>query len=113
MGINDFMAQKIKEYKEKHGLNQHGMAKLLDVSRTTIQRYEKGISIPLEVCERVARLWGTTFVKMILEMTEETESERKKREFLEELWEISTRFFHSEQQRSKQTRETDKENSNK
>ena len=92
MEINDFMVSKILEYREKHGLTQRGLALKLHIGFGTLQKYEqKRRLIPLEIMHKVAELYGMTLEQLLREM-EETETERRKREFAEEIREVCRKY---------------------
>ena len=61
------------------------MATVLNTSRTSIQRYEKVDSIPIEVCEQVAELWGMTLLDLLSELGM-SEEDRAKKEYLDDMW---------------------------
>lgn len=52
-----FNVERLRELRKKRGLTQNELAKLLDVGRTTVTLWEKGVNNPrIEVLPKLARV---------------------------------------------------------
>ena len=90
--VSESIVDMMKEYRKKRGWDQRAFANRLDVSKNMVWRYEKGETFPtLEVVERFARLTGRTVAELL--EGEETEAEKRKRHFLDDVWDAHQKWF--------------------
>ena len=84
---------RLKEYKAKARLNQEGLAQAFNMTRATMSRYENGRVPSLDMIVRLAELWDMSISDLL--KADETESleEKRKRIFLQEIWEVCEKYF--------------------
>lgn len=96
------MRCRLKELREKHGLNQTGMALILSVSQQTISRVERGdLRIPIDLAVKASKYFEVT-VDYFLGITDEANYApaiskahylaRQHEEFFEEYMKLSTEY---------------------
>ena len=84
---------RLREYKAKARLNQEGLAQAFNMTRPTMSRYENGRIPSLDMIVRLAELWDMSVSDLL--KADETESieARRKRIFLQEIWEVCMKYF--------------------
>ena len=87
---------RLKEYKAKAGLHQEGLAQAFNMTRQTMSGYENGRVPSLDMIVRLAELWDLSVSDLL--KADETESleEKRKRIFLQEIWEVCVKYFDGE-----------------
>ncbi len=92
--VSESIVAMMVEYRKKQGWSQYAFGQKLYVSERTIRRYESVEGTPtLDVVESFARLIGKT-VAELMEL-EETEENRRKRKFLDDVWDAHLAHFSS------------------
>lgn len=92
--ISESIVAMMKEYRKKRGWDQRAFADRMDVSKNTVWRYEKGEATPtLEVVERFAKLIHKPISELVT--GEETEADRRKHKFLDDVWDAHLKWFSS------------------
>ena len=67
-------------------------ANRLDVSKNTVWRYENGEAFPtLEIVEKFAKMTEKTITELL--EVDETEAQRRKRYFLDDVWDAHQKHF--------------------
>lgn len=75
---------RLKELREKKGLSQRELAKILDVANSQISRYEKGTSMTDETIKKICKALEVN-ADYFLGLTED---------IVEKDWEFLSLFFH-------------------
>lgn len=95
MGSKSIVAMMV-EYRKKQGWSQYAFGQKFHVSERTIRRYESGNAIPtLDVVERFAALSHKGIAELMAESMEESEADRRKRKFLDDVWDAHLKHFSS------------------
>ena len=85
---------RLDEYKVKARLNQEELAQAFNVTRPTMSLYQRGKQKPtLEMVARLAELSGVSVSDLLKTDREETVEEKRKRIFLQEIWEVFERYY--------------------
>ncbi len=93
--VSESIVAMMVEYRKKQGWSQFAFAQRLGVSERTIRRYESGEVTPtLDVVESFARLIGKTIAELMEE--EESDESRRKRRFLDDVWDAHLAWFSSD-----------------
>lgn len=72
----------IKECRVKKGLSQRTLAKQIGVSRNTLDRYEKGKSVPdIETVQKIEQSLGISLLRELSGYPEQTEIEQDMQNF--------------------------------
>lgn len=80
------IGRKMREYREKNGLYQFQLGKMLFVSEATIWKIENGERVPsLETCIKIAELFGCSLDELVSEPGEENVKAR----FLSGVWNLA------------------------
>lgn len=90
--VSESIIEMMKEYRKKRGWDLRAFGERLDVSKKTVWRYENGEAFPtIEVIERFAKMMGKTVAELLKD--EETEAQRKRRRFLDDVWDAHQAHF--------------------
>jgi len=101
--VSESIVAMMVEHRKKHGWSQYAFGQKLHVSERTIRRYERGEATPtLDVVEEFAAISGHTVSELV---AEETEAERRKRKFLDDVWDAHLKHFDSSRYTPNQTEE--------
>lgn len=94
--VSESIVAMMVEYRKKQGWSQFAFGQKLHVSERTIRRNESGEVTPtLEVVESFARLIGKTMAELMAELGEESETDRRERRFLDDVWDAHLAWFSS------------------
>ena len=84
------IGRKMREYREKNGLYQFQLGKMLFVSEATIWKIENGERVPsLETCIKIAELLGCSLDELV------SEEDDAKQRFLSGVWEFAEEILIS------------------
>lgn len=90
--VSESIVAMMKEYRKNKGWSQFAFGDKLVVSERTIRRYESGAKYPtLEVIERFAKMVGKSLPELL--KVEENEEGRRKRQFLDDVWDVHLKYF--------------------
>lgn len=90
--VSESIVAMMKEYRKKKGWDQKAFAERLGVSKNSVWRYERGEAAPtLEAVERFAGLMGRSMAELLA--VEENEEGRRKRQFLDDVWDAHLKYF--------------------
>ena len=91
--VVEIVRLRLKEYKAKARLNQEGLAQAFNMTRSTMSRYENGRIPSLDMIVRLAELWDMSVSDLLRVDETESPEEKRKRIFLQEIWEVCMKYF--------------------
>ena len=94
--VAEIFRLRLKEYKAKARLNQEGLAQAFNMNRSTMSRYENGRVPNLDMIVRLAELWDMSVSDLLKVDETESPEERRKRIFLQEIWEVCMKYFDAD-----------------
>ena len=97
--VAEIFRLRLKEYKAKARLNQEGLAQAFNMNRSTMSRYENGRVPNLDMIVRLAELWDMSVSDLLKVDETESPEERRKRIFLQEIWEVCMKYFDGDTDR--------------